>query len=655
MVSEQATAATTQNSTMAASTTTMASSSSSSASSISDVNLVNQPLLLLSNMSNMMTVKLDNTNYIVWKHQISMILETYSLFELLEEPQHVPEKFLRDSSGNYTTIVNQDHLIWKSKEKALLTFISSTLTPSILAFTVGCATAIEVWKVLENRFSSISRSHIMNLKGELHNLKKGNDSIDIYLQKIKIVRDKLLAVGVVIDDEELLHIAIKGLPREYNAFKSTIRTRSAHLSFDELSTMMNAEEESLNEGLEVKDTVFAMVASTNQKPHGGGYSQHFNRGRGRGNFNHRGGRGGRGSNGQTSFNPSQFSPFNRFQQFPSGSGGAKSERPICQICGKAGHIAIDCYHRMDYAYQGKHPPTKLAAMATASNACVTQEQPWLADSAATDHVTASLNHLNFPKPYTAQDHLTVGNGQNLPITHIGTALIPSSVSNLHLRNVLRVPSITSNLASVHKLCQDNNCWCYFDKHILSIQALDTGKILYQGRSKDGVYPIYPHQTSQLTLPFKNCNSVSKNSAFTRSLWHMRLGHPHDQALHSLLPNVKSVLNKPNTVNQSFTHCLFGKMHNLHFPNSEFTASSPLELVHSDLWGSTPVNSVNGFRYYILFVDHYSRFTWLYLLESKSEAFAKFVHFNAMIENQFSSKIKTFSSDTMKKFLITRLV
>ena len=136
---------------------------------------------------------------------------------------------------------------------------------------------------------------------------------------------------------------------------------------------------------------------------------------------------------------------------------------------------------------------------------------------------------------------------------------------------------------------------------------------------------------------------------------MRLGHPNDQALHSLLPNVKSVLNKPNTVNQSFTHCLFGKMQNLRFPNSQFIASSPFELVHSDLWGSAPVNSVNGFRYYILFVDHYSRFTWLYLLASKSEAFAKFVHFNAMVENQFSSKIETFSSNTMKKFLKTRLV
>ena len=124
-------------STMVASNSTTASSSTSSSSS---VNLINQPLLLLSNMANMMTVKLDNTNYIVWKHQIPMVLETYSLFEHLEEPQLIPNKFLD----------------LEIKGKALLTFMSSTLCPSILAVTVGCTSTMEVWKVLENRFSSIS-------------------------------------------------------------------------------------------------------------------------------------------------------------------------------------------------------------------------------------------------------------------------------------------------------------------------------------------------------------------------------------------------------------------------------------------------------------------------------------------------------------------
>ena len=196
--------------------------------------------------------------------------------------------------------MNLDFLIWKSKEKALLAFISSILSPFVLALTVGCAFAMEVWKVLENRFSSVSRSHFMNLKSELHDLKKGNDTVDVYLQKIKVVRDKLLAVEVIVDDEELLHIAIKGLPKEYNAFKSAIRTRSTQLGFDELSTMLNAEKEFLNEGIEVKDSIFALAASTNQKSNSNGFNQNHNKGRGRGNFNNRGGKGGRGFSGQPS-------------------------------------------------------------------------------------------------------------------------------------------------------------------------------------------------------------------------------------------------------------------------------------------------------------------------------------------------------------------
>ena len=75
--------------------------------------------------------------------------------------------------------------------------------------------------------------------------------------KIKAVQDKLMAVGVLLDDEELFHIAIKGLSKEYNAFRSTIRTRSTQLSFDELTIMLNVEEESLNEGIEVKYITFA--------------------------------------------------------------------------------------------------------------------------------------------------------------------------------------------------------------------------------------------------------------------------------------------------------------------------------------------------------------------------------------------------------------
>ena len=80
-----------------------------------------------------------------------------------------------------------------------------------------------------------------------------------------MIRDKL-AIGVIMDDEESLHIAIKGLPKDYNAFRSAVRTRSTQLSIDELATMLNTEEESLNEGLEVKNPIFAMASASTSRP-----------------------------------------------------------------------------------------------------------------------------------------------------------------------------------------------------------------------------------------------------------------------------------------------------------------------------------------------------------------------------------------------------
>ena len=92
------------------------------------------------------------------------------------------------------------------------------------------------------------------------------------------------------------------------------------------------------------------------------------------------------------------------------------------------------------------------------------------------------------------------------------------------------------------------------------------------------------------------------------------------------------------------------MHKLPFLKSQFIANSLFELVHSDIWGLNPINFVNGFKYYILFIDHYTRFTWIYFLENKSDVFAKFFQFKCMVEIQFTAKIKTFRSDGGGEFL-----
>ena len=149
--------------------TTMASTNATSSSSTSNSTIAstalpaNTLLLLLFNMSSMMTVKLDYGNYIVWKHQIEVILEIYSMIDVIDDYVIAPDHFLKDSSGNFTTEINPSFIYWKNCEQAMFTFINSTMSPSILALTVGQKFAKGVWKVLEKRFASISRSHVMSL------------------------------------------------------------------------------------------------------------------------------------------------------------------------------------------------------------------------------------------------------------------------------------------------------------------------------------------------------------------------------------------------------------------------------------------------------------------------------------------------------------
>jgi hypothetical protein len=78
--------------------------------------------------------------------------------------------------------------------------------------------------------------------------------------------------------------------------------------------------------------------------------------------------------------------------FGQNSTGPTTPRAPCQICGKPNHQALDCYHRMDYTYQGRHPLQQLAAMIAENNTLV--EDDWYADSGANAHITADLEKLS---------------------------------------------------------------------------------------------------------------------------------------------------------------------------------------------------------------------------------------------------------------------
>ena len=126
------------------------------------------------------------------------------------------------------------------------------------------------------------------------------------------------------------------------------------------------------------------------------------------------------------------------------------------------------------------------------------------------------------------------------------------------------------------------------------------------------------------------------------MWHQRLAHPSPPILSTLFPNLGNDAIACET-------CHLSKATRLPFNSSLSRASKCFELVHSDVWGPTN-ESFDGYKYFVIFVDDFSRVTWLYLLKSKNEVMEVFKDFHNLVKNHFSSKIQTLRSDNGTEYM-----
>ena len=70
----------------------------------------------------------------------------------------------------------------------------------------------------------------------------------------------------------------------------------------------------------------------------------------------------------------------------------------------------------------------------------------------------------------------------------------------------------------------------------------------------------------------------------------------------------------------------------------------LELVHSDVWGPAPVASYAGNKYFVTFIDDFSRKVWVFAMKEKSEIFGIFKRWRVMIETQTGARLKCLKTD-----------
>jgi len=142
------------------------------------------------------------------------------------------------------------------------------------------------------------------------------------------------------------------------------------------------------------------------------------------------------------------------------------------------------------------------------------------------------------------------------------------------------------------------------------------------------------------------SSEFSDQSEANSIWHYRLGHLSDiplKMLSSVIPHFTHESNKSCNI------CPLAKQHKLSFPHSEHISQHSFDLIQCDLWGPFSTKSISGSSYFLTIVDDHSRFTWIHLLQHKSQTRTHIQNFFTMVETQFNSKIKCLRSDNGVEF------
>lgn len=226
----------------------------------------------------------------------------------------------------------------------------------------------------------------------------------------------------------------------------------------------------------------------------------------------------------------------------------------------------------------------------------------------------------------------------------GSFSFQTNTRPLSLNSILVTPSIIKNLVSVRRFTKDNSCSIEFDPLGFTVKDLHTKKPMLRSDSSGDLYPLFPHQKTPLQHHYAFLASSSDT-------WHRRLAHPSDETLNHLFSSSALICNKRDP-SHLCSACQFGKSIKHSFSPSKSNVSSPFELIHSDLWTS-PVQSISGIKYYVLFLDEYSHFLWVYPLRHKSETYTKFLHFSNYIQNHFHKTIKSLQCDNGGEYNNTR--
>ena len=288
-----------------------------------------------------------------------------------------------------------------------------------------------------------------------------------------------------------------------------------------------------------------------------------------------------------------------------------------------------------------------AAMLANSNTLAGVETE-LYDSGASRHMSSYrhkfVNYIDIElRTITAADSGTfqaIGRGD----MHIE---VPNgkTTSCILLRDVLYAPKMGLTLVSISRIAAAGFTTIFRQDSakIFGPRKSQLGCIKVQG----GLYRV-EHGRSHDTA------ASASTGVVTIEELHRLMGHISPEVARAMVKKgmVEGIKLDETSEIRSCDSCEYGKAHRKPIGKVRVAerAKAVGEEVHSDVWGKSPVQTINGREYYVTFTDDHSRFTHLYLLRTKDETFNAYTTYESMMRTQKVTRIKRLHSDRRGKYL-----
>ena len=103
-------------------------------------------------------------------------------------------------------------------------------------------------------------------------------------------------------------------------------------------------------------------------------------------------------------------------------------------------------------------------------------------------------------------------------------------------------------------------------------------------------------------------------------------------------------------------CILGKHPERRYERASHERTyTPLELIHSDIFGPFPHISTIQAKYALSFIDYFSRYCWVYFLNHKFEVFDLFKVFRALVENHSGRRLKILRSENGGEYVKSEFI